>query len=329
MDRKSQLPFTAVLDALLFQEELPLSLLFRLSDMSERDFEQFQQQWAKTTAERRRQVVQHLADLTEENFSVEFSPVFSLGLQDQSADVRLAALEGLWDSEEQHLVPLIIQLMQNDPLVAVRKAATDTLAHFVLLGEWKQLPAHVEEEVVATLINQFQDPATPHLVRCAAIASLGSSSNSNVPHLIRKAYQSDNHELMISAVFAMGNNADERWLPIILDEMESHDPLMRAEAARAAGEIGSEEAMEMLKLLLDDEEGEVIEAAIEALGKMGGDEALYLLRQALEDERMEAYHEQIEDALEETELWNSIDLELSRMRWDDEDEGEAEDDDAF
>ena len=43
----------------------------------------------------------------------------------------------------------------------------------------------------------------------------------------------DTPELQLSALFAMGTSADPRWLPILVDEMESPNSDMRAEAARA------------------------------------------------------------------------------------------------
>ena len=70
---------------------------------------------------------------------VEFTPVFAHLFNDTYAIVRVAALDGVWDSTEPRLVRPIIGLLQSDRDVNVRAAAARALAHYVLLAEWGQV----------------------------------------------------------------------------------------------------------------------------------------------------------------------------------------------
>ena len=93
-----QLSFSEVLDRLFDEERVPLSLLYRLSDMTPAEMSQLTSRWPEQAEARRRVIGRHLADISEENFVVDFSPVFRLLLSDTSPAVRLAALDGLWDT---------------------------------------------------------------------------------------------------------------------------------------------------------------------------------------------------------------------------------------
>lgn len=307
-------PFAHVLDSILGDDAVSIPLLFRLSDMSLDDADEFSNRWQQTSVERRVLVMQHLADLSEENFEVEYSPIFAIGLQDESPLIRKAALDGLWDTENLALVRPIIALMQTDPNTEVRQAATATLAHFVLMGVWGQIPATVSEQIVSALLEQHTDLEAPLAVRRTALEALGAADHDDIPRLIADAYESHQRDMQISAVFAMGNSADPRWLDTLLDEMESPYEDMRAFAARSAGEIGGSRVVSPLADLVFDSDRDVQLAAIDALGKVGGDRAQRFLHELSEDEEVADLHDAIDDALEEME-WSERSFELGDMLW--------------
>ena len=70
-----EMPFPAVLAALFGGDEFPVHLVFRLSDMPAGDFEQFRREWTEVSEERRFALVRHMADIAEENYMVDLSPV--------------------------------------------------------------------------------------------------------------------------------------------------------------------------------------------------------------------------------------------------------------
>ncbi|MCP5100169.1 MAG: HEAT repeat domain-containing protein [Chloroflexi bacterium] len=299
MEEEKKQPFSEVLDAVFDEELVHIYLLHRFSDMSNQEFDQLKSHWAKADDEKRRVITQHLVDIGEYNFVVDFSPIFSFCLQDEFAAVRIAALDGLWDDTTVSLISTIVGLLKHDLNEGVRTAAARALAHYIVLAEWEELPMTAVTPALETLLAVYDDSETPFSIKRAALESLGSSSHKRLPDLIRDAYEQDAHEMQISAVFAMGNSADKQWTSIIIDEMDSHSEDMRAEAARAAGSIGSSDAVPELAELIMDEDKDVRLAAVVALGAIGGDIPQRLLTEILEDEEQEDLHEVADEVLEE------------------------------
>ena len=108
--------------------------------------------------------------------------------------------------------------------------------------------------------------------------------------------------MRISAVHAMGRNADGIWLPTVLEEMISDDGEMRFEAAVAAGAIGDEDALASLSELAADEDAEVQEAAIASIGQVGGPAARSILHSLAAEHSDERVLEAVSDALAEADF---------------------------
>ena len=304
----------SILEELNSDEKVPIPLLYGLSDLAPDELEQFCTLWPRLNDERRRIVVRHLADITEENYVVDFSDVFSFCLEDETPAVRMASLDGLWDTERVVLIDRIVAMMQSDPHLEVRTLAAATLGHFVLMAEWGQIPAERVEAAIDALIetqeNEDAEPAT----RRAALESLGAAPHPRVPELIESAYDSADLGMQLSALFAMGRSADVRWLPIILDEMSSMVEEIRLEAARAAGGIGHSDAVPELADLALTDDLEVRLVAIAALGQIGSDRASEILQSIAEDPDAAEVHEAVNEALEELS-WLGGGLDLSLYQW--------------
>lgn len=129
-------PFADILAEIFGTDPLHIANLYRLSDMEEAEENLFWQGWTAVSDERRQAIVRHLADIVEDNFMVDFSPIFARSLQDAQPEVRVAALDGLWDATDLKMIPVITRLLQEDPDVQVRAAAAGSLGHYVLLAEW-------------------------------------------------------------------------------------------------------------------------------------------------------------------------------------------------
>lgn len=314
-----QLPFSQVLDQLFDSPQVPINLIYRLSDLSPEQMEQLRERWVTEPDERRRLITRHMADISEENFVVDFSPVLKMALGDSEAAVRLAALDGLWDTSNTLVVSPIIGLMESDPEEQVRASAAATLGHFVLMGEWNQINQRVAGRIVDALLRQVDNPATADAVRRAALESLGNAAHERVPDLIREAYGQDNEAMRLSAIFAMGRSADRQWTPYILDEMRHPRADMRIEAARAAGNIGDSNAVDRLIELLADEDLEVQMAAVTALGQIGSEEAYEILRHLAADPEAEALWDMIEESMEEIE-WLGGEIDLAMFDWEEDED---------
>jgi len=326
-EQAERMPFGEIVEALFAADAPPLRLLYRLSDMRPDEFEYLATRWPQLDEERRRVIVRHLADISEDNFVVDFAPFFAFCLEDRYAPVRLAALDGVWDATDTHLIPPIVRLLQEDPETAVRAAAAGALAHFILMAEWGELPRRVAPPIVEALLAEYEKADTAVSVKCAALEALGPSAHPRVAPLIEAAYESGDHALQASALFAMGGSADTRWAPTLIDEMESPYSDLRAEAARAAGLVGGDELIGPLAELVLEEDPDVARAAIVALGQIGGERAYTILAQLVEDPDFAHLEEAIEEAMEELDwLGNGFDIFVAsgdgqdEVGWDEEDD---------
>ncbi len=316
---RNDLPFSEVLDRLFNEPDVSVALVYRLSDMSSEEMKRFTERWPEQSDRRRRIIARHMADISEENFVVDFSPAFRFLLSDPAREVRLAALDGLWDTSNTDVVPPIIDLMQADAEEDVRASAAATLGHFVLMGEWGQIDRDVAERIVEALLGQLDRNDTAESVRRATVESLGNAAHARIPDIIGEAYDRGDDAMQLSAVFAMGRSADRRWVPIINDEMLNTSSEMRVEAARAAGNIGASDCVDRLIELLDDEELDVQLAAVTALGQIGSDRAYEALQRFAEDAEAHRLAEAVEDALDEIE-WLGGEIDLSLFEWDEDDD---------
>lgn len=311
-----QPPFETVMDDLFAGETIRIHQLYRLSDMSPDEMAQFTREWASADSERRVAMVKHMADLAEDNYIVDFDPVFAFMFNDDAPEIRRAALEGVWDSTDTSLIAPIVRMLQSDDVIAVRASAARALAHYILLTEWGQLERRHTQQAVEALLNTLNDRETADDVRRAALEAVASTGDPAVAGHIQDAYDNGSTDLQLSALFAMGNSADPRWLPIVLAELGSSDPDLRAEAARAAGGIGNTQAVADLIDLVTDEDREVAEAAVLALGQIGGDEAQQFLNRLAEDDDYAELHEAVDEALEQID-WALGEFDLLSLDEDD------------
>jgi HEAT repeat protein len=309
-------PFETVMDDLFAGETVRIHQLYRLSDMSADETAQFKREWASADDDRRVAMVKHMAELAEDNYLVDFAPVFAFMFQDSLPEIRQAALEGVWDSTDTDLIAPIIGMLRTDESIAVRASAARALAHYVLLTEWAQMDRRHTQAAVEALLATLAERETAAEVRRAALEAVASAGDPAIAGHIQDAYDNGATDMQLSALFAMGNSADPRWLPIVLEELSSPDPDVRAEAARAAGGIGSTAAVSELIEMTADDELEVAEAAVLALGQIGSDEVTEFLNRLAEDDEYADLHEAVYEALDEME-WAGGDFDLLTLSGDD------------
>ena len=325
--KEEEKAFLTVLQEIFNDEPLPIAELYRLSDLQAEEWAAFVSGWTAVSDERRRAIVRHLADIAEDNFIVDFTPVFTHNFQDALPQVRVAALDGLWDSTDLRLIHQIMTMLQEDPAEEVRAAAAGALGHYVLLAEWGQLPERILPGLIDTLLAEYDKDETAVSVRRVLLEGLGASHHPRVNTLIEEAYESSDQSMQMSAVFAMGNTADRRWTVTVLGEMESPYEEMRAEAARAAGSIGNSDFVPLLAELAYDEDLAVRVAAITSLGQIGGDEVQRILANMMDDpevEEVDEVFEAVEDAMEEAAMMAG-DFDFVDFSFDDNDDDEVDD----
>jgi HEAT repeat protein len=254
-----------------------------LAGLSASEIAEAQFAWAGLPPERRRAIVALAVQLAENDVQLDFSTFFKACLKDTDAAVRAKAVEGLWEDEEFRTADLLAVLLRSDNDEAVRIAASLALARFAVMAEVGTLYAPSADRVRQALVESIQDPVETIEVRRRSLEAVGALSGDDIVDLIDMGYRDPSEKMRASAVYAMGRNADDRWLPTILHELESESAEMRYEAARAAGALGNQRAVVPLIAILDDDDSEVRLAAIGALGEIGGDVARKALEQCARD----------------------------------------------
>lgn len=310
------------------QDEAPVSAvdLSALSALQGEDRDRFLEVWRGLSIQRRRNIVDRLAEMTEDNVELDFSSIFMTGLVDDDVQVRADSVKALWEYEGNELIAVLVRLLK-DPEAIVRAEAALGLGRFLLRAELMEESGTRIDDIEEALREVIRDEDELVEVRGRAIEAVGVRGHEWVHDLIEDAYASGDRRLQISAVHAMGRNADLEWLPTITDEMHSDDPEMRFEAATAAGALADEEAIPELATLTLDEDAEVQEAAIAALGQIGGEAARNVLNELASETTDDRVLEAISDALAEAEFLDdpmSLKLHLDQSVADDTDEDEVE-----
>lgn len=278
------------------------SRLSDLSNLSPEDLKLFEQTWGTIELKRRWQVVNRLVDLAKDSFELDFDSIIINCLKDQDAEIRSKAIEGLWENEDTSLIIPLIDLLNEDSSEKVQSAAAAALGKFAMLAELKKLRSSHAARVCEALLAVIGDKGRSVEVRHHALESAAPLSVPQVREAILEAYESHDHKLRASAVYAMGKNCDPSWLPMLLEELSNPDVEIRYEAATACGELGEREATpRLMGLINDDDDVEVQLAAIHALGKIGGNEAKECLEQWLNDSS-ETIQLAAEEALREVEI---------------------------
>jgi HEAT repeat protein len=283
-------------------EDLNTRHLYSLSGMTHEELMRFQEVWPGIDVDRRRNLMRGLIELTELSFEVNFDPVFLVALGDDDGEVRAAAIDGLWENEDQALIGPLVHLLRADEASNVRAAAAMALARFVLLGELEKIdraPAMLAEQALLETLRGTEEELE---VRRRAVEAIAYSGEAGVREIIETAFYDEDERMQASALFAMGRSADPYWSKLLVEELDNPNPELRFEAARACGELETRLAVSrLIEMSMGDRDREVQQAAVGALGRIGGREA----REALE-----AFYESEDDVLSQAaaEALDEMDL---------------------
>ncbi|MEM9778101.1 MAG: hypothetical protein AAF902_26225, partial [Chloroflexota bacterium] len=116
--------------------DLSVSSYYYLSDLPAEYAAELKKVWSTIGDRRREMIARSMADIAENNYQVDFSPIAADLLTDKSENVRLAALDMLWDTDKVWLVNPIVKLMRDDQSTAVRASAAGSLGHYLLMAQW-------------------------------------------------------------------------------------------------------------------------------------------------------------------------------------------------
>lgn len=255
-----------------------------------------------------------------EDYTTDYWPVLREYLEDEDAEVRSLALDGLWDYPVPELIAPLFERAMEDPSQEVRSKAIVTLGRYIYEGsmadydfDWgameelmreDELPKEDFIKVKKFLLELARDESQPLDSRRFAIEAISFLNEPKVQDLIEAAYVHPDVKMKVSAIFAMGRQGDQQWADTLLKELDSEVQELQYEAVRAVGEAYLDKAIPRLKelALVDDKDLKL--EAIWALGKIGGEGVSEFLQDLADDEDKEI-REVAEAALEELNLWSA------------------------
>jgi len=291
-----------VITSLRKQEDVrtSVSLLHGLSGLISADMTTLQPVLDELPANYRRNLMRDLIKFSELNIEMDYRTLGIVGISDPDPGVREAAIELLWEDESLEVMNLLVAVVRHDVEPEVRAAAATGLGRYILLGELGDLPEDETGAAQTAVVAMLQDPYEFVAAQRRALEAIANCSHPIVPTAIDEAYHGTNHEMRVSAVYAMGRSYDSRWHDIVLEEVDSTDPELCYEAARAAGELELVEAVPKLGHLVLDHDREIVEVAVWSLGEIGGKEAVRILEalsEKAEEEEDEGLIDAVDDAL--------------------------------
>src|ERR1035437_7269613 len=292
-------PFQAVVDALLDNgTTFPPRYLHRFSNIAPADLALLLKAWPQISTKRKHTLLEDLEELAETDTLTSFDDLAHPLLKDPDPQVRIRAIRLLWESEDTKLVPIFLEILNEDPDAEARAAAANALGLFVYQGELGKIPAELHHRIEEALLKVL-DSSKDVLVRRRALESLGYSGRAEVIPLIEAAYHDKNPDWVVSSLFAMVRSSDEHWKKQVLAKLHAPDDDIRSEAIHAAGELELASARPiLLESLEDDEDLELRRELIWALSKIGGEGVRAKLEQILEAEEDDEEADFIEEAMD-------------------------------
>ncbi|MEA3349788.1 MAG: HEAT repeat domain-containing protein [Chloroflexota bacterium] len=290
--------FQEILDNLQDPDaNLELLHLYQLSDLEGKRLQQLQAIWGKIPVRRRRIILENMKEIITDNYLLSYEAISRIAINDDDAQTRALAAHSFFIYETEEIIPTLLHKLENDPDKDVRATCASSLGKFTYLGEIEELSSECYQKIVTCLLNIMRSTA-PSIVRRRALEALGFVAHKDVPALIEDAYQSDDTDWCVSALFAMGRSSSSRWKSKVLPMLDHHLAAIRLEAARAVGEIYIKAAIPYLIELLEDENDSIRNASIWSLSQVGGVDEADLLQQLLEYTDDEDETSFIQDALD-------------------------------
>lgn len=308
--QKKNVSMQQVIAALLDESNIfPPAYLHHFSDLEGADLAELRRTWPQVSAQRRFLLLGDLEELAEVDTLVSFDNLARMALADEDARVRAVAIRLLWESDDARIAKELMNMLEKDESADVRAAAATGLGTFVYQGELEELDADLHHSIEDQLLGvvEGQDEA---LVRRRALESLGFSGRSEVPPLIRKAYDSGDVDWMVSGLFAMGRSADNAWDPDVKRMLRHPRAEVQFEAVRAAGELSIESARRVLLDLLEEEaqDADIRHAVIWSLSQIGGEQVRETLETLLDETEDEEEAELLENALDNLSFTEDVGL---------------------
>ena len=287
----------------------------------------FVELWPRVPAERRREALALLQQLSEEDPTLDFHRIHLTAFRDADPATRILAIRGIVEEETVEYMRLLAAQLRDDGEPSVRAELADALGVWVLSMEFELIDEDDGDLLTSALREAVEDVNEEEEVRGRALEALGASSEEEVKELIGESYELGSHRMRVAALRAMGRNASDDWLPVLLFNFDDDDAEIRAIAAVAAGQLLMEDAVPPLTQLIDDTDEDVQIAAIAAIGEIGDDECERILNRLVEESSEPHIRDAASDALAQLQVL-TMDVEQGRGTLEFDEQSTVEDDDG-
>jgi hypothetical protein len=148
-----------------------------LSGLAPEEHNDFWSAWMAIGPRRRIEIAHAMAELAEENVDLDFGEAQLWMLDDDDAQVRASAVEGLWENQSPRLLHRLLKLLRIDPSAEVRAAVGASLSRFAYLAEITELNEGDAAALQDALLGAILDQRQPLDVRRRALESAGYFAN--------------------------------------------------------------------------------------------------------------------------------------------------------
>ena len=221
-------------------------------------------------------------------------------IRDESASVRLAAVEALGQLADPRAIDALAEALKSDSDARVREAAASALGE---IDSPRAVPALIaalgSERVVA--------------VRAKIAWALGEIEDARAVDALSAAVRDAAPEVRQQAVWALGEIESPSAVNALIPVLRDADAETRKQAAWALGEIGSADALPALVAATKDGDAQVREQAVESLGDIQDARALPALTAALSDDEVEVRRRAV-DAIGSLELRSAPPALIAALR---------------
>lgn len=290
--------FAAVLAALSDDTTaFPAKYARHLSDLGPSELAGFQKTWGSLPVARRRRVVHLLVQQFQKDDLLSYDELAAILMNDPDVDVRAGAVQLVSETQNVHMAPRLLDVLNLDTEDAPRIAAAQSLAQFVEMGELEELPAGLYQEIRDSLMRASATSNNAALQR-AVIESLGFANRPDVEVLLENAYRHHDPAWIASALVGMGRSANSRWQGEIIESLANLNPAVRLAAVNATSELRLATAREILINMMEEEDDEdVFRAIIWSLSCIGGEDTRTYLETLADQTEDDDLLEYIEEAL--------------------------------
>lgn len=293
-----QLSYRSALDALADDTTAFSARYARLlSDLPPAALTEFQQTWAGLSGARRKRVIHLLNQEFQKDDLLAYDELAAILMNDPDAEVRAGAAQLVGETQNIHLAPRLLDVLNLDTEDAPRIAAARSLGQFVEMGELEELPGGLYRQITESLLRANATTNNASLQQ-AIIEALGFASRPDVEALLENAYKHHDPAWIASALVGMGRSANNRWQGEVIEGLSNLSPAVRLAAVNAASELRLSSARNLLITMLEEEDNEtVLRAVIWALSSIGGEDVRTYLEALADQAEEDDLLEYIEEAL--------------------------------